>query len=127
MTLPCETSVKVVIPAIRAYIARELVETYDLKQEDVAKILCITQSAVSKYTSRTRGNILRIDGVQEVQPLLTELVTMVANDEKFSRNLYLEKFCEACKTIRRTGLMCPLCKKANVSEEIQECSFCMHV
>jgi predicted transcriptional regulator len=125
--LPCETAAKVIIPAIRAYVARELVVTYDLKQEDVAKKLGITQSAVSKYASRTRGNILRIDGIQEARPLLAELVALAANDKEFSRNFFLQKFCETCKTIRQTGLMCPLCRKANASIDIQECSFCIQV
>jgi predicted transcriptional regulator len=127
LILPCETAAKVVIPAIRAYIARELVVTHDLKQEDVAKILGITQSAVSKYASRTRGNILQIDDIQKIQPLLAELVTLAASDKEFSRNFFLQKFCETCKIIRRTGLMCPLCKKANASINVRECSFCMQV
>lgn len=127
MILPCETAAKVIIPAIRAYIARELVVTYDLKQEDVAEILGITQSAVSKYASRVRGNILQVDGIKEVQPMLTELVTLAASDRKFSRNFFLQKFCETCKTIRKTGLMCPLCKKANASVDTQECSFCLQM
>ena len=127
MILPCETAAKVIIPAIRAHIARELVVTYDLKQQDVAKILGITQSAVSKYASRTRGNILQVNGIQKVQPLLAELVTLAAKDREFSRDFFLQKFCEACKTIRQTGLMCPLCRKADVSIDNQECSFCLQI
>lgn len=127
MILPCETAAKIIIPAIRAHVARELVVTYDLKQEEVAKILGITQSAVSKYASRTRGNILQVDGIQKVQPLLAELVTLAASDKEFSRNFFLQKFCETCKTVRQTGLMCPLCKKANASIDIQACSFCLQI
>lgn len=127
MILPCETAAKVIIPAIRAYIARELVVTYDLKQENVAEILGITQSAVSKYASRVRGNILQVDGIKEVQPLLTELVTLAVSDREFSRNFFLQKFCETCKTIRKTGLMCPLCRKANAGVDTQECSFCLQM
>ena len=125
MILPCETASKVVIPAVRAYIARELVVTHDLKQERVARILGITQSAVSKYASRTRGNILKIDDIQEAKPMLTELVMLAASDEEFSRNRFLQKFCETCKTIRKTGVMCPLCKKANAGTEFEECRFCL--
>jgi len=125
--LPCETAAKVIIPAIRAHIARELVVTYRFKQEEVAAILGITQSAVSKYASRTRGNIFQIDSIKEVKPMLADLVTIAANEKKLARDAYLEKFCETCKTIRETGLMCPLCKKANASVDIQGCSFCMQV
>jgi predicted transcriptional regulator len=125
LILPCETAAKIVIPAIRAYVAKELVETYELKQDEVAKILGITQSAVSKYTSGNRGSILKVDDVKEARPLLTELVTFAANEKEVSRKELLEKFCETCKTIRRTGVMCPLCKKADVSIEAEGCSFCL--
>ena len=125
MILPCETAAKVIIPAIRAYIARELVETHELKQDDVAKILGITQSAVSKYAGHVRGSILKIDNVEEIRPMLTELVSLAANEKEFSRNEFLERFCQTCRTIRKTGLMCPLCKKANASVEVQGCSFCL--
>lgn len=125
LILPCETAAKVIIPAIRAYIARELIETYELKQDEVAKILGITQSAVSKYASHVRGSILRIDGIREIEPLLTGMVTLAATEKDFSRKEFLEKFCQTCQAVRRTGLMCPLCKKADVSIEIQGCSFCL--
>jgi hypothetical protein len=125
LILPCETASKVIIPAVRAYIARELVITHELKQERVAEILGITQSAVSKYASRTRGNNLRIDDIQEAKPMLAKLVMLAIDDENFSRNHFLEKFCETCRTIRKTGVMCPLCKKANGDPGIRECNFCM--
>jgi len=127
MILPCETASIIIIPALRAYVARELVVTHELKQDEVAEILGITQSAVSKYASRVRGNILKIEDVQEAKPMLAELVTLAVSDKKFSRNYFLQKFCDTCKTIRKTGLMCPLCKKANASISVEECSFCMQV
>jgi len=125
LILPCETAAKVIIPAIRAHIARELIETYELKQDEVAKILGITQSAVSKYTSHVRGSVLRIDGIKEIEPLLTGMVTLAATEKELSRKEFLAIFCQTCQAVRKTGLMCPLCKKADVSIEIQECSFCL--
>jgi predicted transcriptional regulator len=125
LILPCETAAKVIIPAIRAHIAKELVETQELKQDEVARILGITQSAVSKYTRHVRGSVLRIDNIEEARPLLAELVTLATNNKEFSKNEFLEKFCEACKAVRQTGVMCPLCKKANASIDVQGCSFCL--
>ena len=124
LILPCETAAKVVIPAIRAHVARELVQSYELKQDKVAKILGITQSAVSKYTSGTRGNVLRVEDIKEIKPLLAEIVVLVA-DGKASRKDLLEKFCQTCQAVRRTGLMCPLCEKVDGSVKGQGCSFCL--
>ena len=125
LILPCETASKVVIPAIRAYVARELVESYDLKQDEVAKILGITQSAVSKYTSHVRGSLLKIDRIKEIRPLLAEIVTLAATEKDVPRKKLLDKFCQTCQAVRRTGLMCPLCKKADESITVQGCSFCL--
>ena len=124
MILPCETAAKVVIPAIRAHVARELVQSYELKQDQVAKILGITQSAVSKYTSGTRGSVLRVENIKEIQPLLAEIVALVA-DGNVSRKDLLEKFCQTCQAVRRTGSMCPLCEKIDESIKVQGCSFCL--
>jgi hypothetical protein len=124
LILPCETAAKVVIPAIRAHVARELVQSYELKQDKVAKILGITQSAVSKYTSGARGSVLGIEDIKEIQPLLAEIVALVA-DGKTSRKDLLEKFCQTCQAVRRTGLMCPLCEKVDGSIKVQGCSFCL--
>jgi len=124
LILPCETAAKVVIPAIRAHVARELVQSYELKQDQVAKILGITQSAVSKYTSGTRGSVLRVENIKEIQPLLAEIVALVA-DGNVSRKDLLEKFCQTCQAVRRTGSMCSLCKKIDESIRVQGCSFCL--
>lgn len=49
-----------ILPAIRALIAKELLETHKLKQEDVAKKLGVTQPAVSQYKREVRGSNFEI-------------------------------------------------------------------
>jgi len=125
MLIPCEIAVKTVMPAIRAGIARELVASYNLKQEDVAKMLGISQSAVSKYTRFVRGSVLKIDTIEEIQPILAEMATMLANGDGYFRNEFVEKFCQTCKIIRRKKLMCPFCENTEPIVKSQKCSFCL--
>jgi uncharacterized protein len=47
MLLPSEIESKSLIPAIRAILSKRLIRDYDLKEETVAKLLGITQAAVS--------------------------------------------------------------------------------
>jgi predicted transcriptional regulator len=54
MKLPCEQLVER-LPVIRSMITREMIETFNLTQEQTAKKLGITQSAVSHYLSGSRG------------------------------------------------------------------------
>lgn len=54
MKLPCEQLVEK-LPVIRLMITREMIETFNLNQEQAAEKLGITQSAVSHYLSGSRG------------------------------------------------------------------------
>ena len=123
MLLPCEVAVKSLVPAIRSVIARELIQSYGLKQKDVANLLGVTQTAVSKYTRHVRGAVLKIEEVEEVQPMIREIVVSLANG-RMSRYELVAKFCVACEVIRRKGLMCELCKRSDPSIDIQQCFVC---
>ena len=54
MKLPCEQLVEK-LPVIRSMITHEMIETFNLTQEQTARKLGITQSAVSHYLSGSRG------------------------------------------------------------------------
>jgi len=123
MLLPCEVAVRSLIPAIRSAIARELIQTYGLKQKDVANLLGVTQTAVSKYTRHVRGAVLKIEDVEEVQPTIEEIVVSLANG-RVSKYELVAKFCVACGLIRQKRLMCELCKLSDPSIDIQQCFVC---
>jgi len=123
MLLPCEVAVRSLVPAIRSAIARELTQTYGLKQNDVARLLGVTQTAVSKYTRHVRGIVLKVEEVEEIQPTLKEIVVSLANG-RMSKYELVAKFCIACEIIRGKGLMCELCKLSDPSIEVQQCFVC---
>jgi uncharacterized protein len=55
MLLPSEIESKSLIPAVRAILAKDLVKAKGLKEEEVAKLLGITQAAVSNYLRLKRN------------------------------------------------------------------------
>ena len=55
MILPEELASKSVIPAIRALVVKRLVEEHNMTQQEAAKLLGVTQPAVSKYLHEKRG------------------------------------------------------------------------
>jgi hypothetical protein len=124
LILPCEVAVKSVVPAVKALMAQQLVEEYGMNQEQVAEILGISQSAVSKYFRKVRGHVIEVDKVQEARPLIASMVIMVVNGEH-QRADFLQLFCETCGTIRKTGVVCRFCKKSDSKIKIEECGFCM--
>lgn len=123
MIIPCEVAVKSVVPAVKALMAQALVEKHGLKQGQAAELLGISQSAVSKYTHRIRGCIIKIGDVEEVQVHIESMVTLITNGGYEKADL-LRLFCQTCEAIRGKGLMCECCKRASPGLVISECRLC---
>jgi predicted transcriptional regulator len=119
---PCEVAVKTVSPAIRALLAKTLLEKHALKETKVAELLGITQSAVSKYSKNVRGTTLPIESVAEVQTIINQMATILLTSPIQQTEL-MKLFCQACMSIRSNGLMCPLCQQ-NRKTEVENCDFC---
>jgi hypothetical protein len=124
LILPCEIAVKSVIPAVKALIARELVEKHGLKQDEAAEILGISQSAVSKYTQKVRGYVIKVDDLEEIEPLIDEMIGILVS-RTHKRGAFLRCFCQTCVLIRKTSLMCQFCQKADKKIRTEECNFCL--
>jgi len=121
--MPCEIAVKSVVPSIRAFVATELTQSYNMKQNDVAELLGITQTAVSKYTRQVRGAALKIDQTEEIQSMMKKIAKQLSNQEITRQDLII-KFCEVCKVVRKNGIMCPLCKRVDSTINIRTCVVC---
>jgi len=56
MLLPAEIESKTLIPALRAILAKRLAEDYKIREDEISKMLGVTQAAVSNYIRGTRGD-----------------------------------------------------------------------
>ncbi len=122
MIIPCEVAAKSVIPALRAMVARELMETYGMKQELVAERLGVTQAAVSKYRHQVRGEAVELESAEEVRGMTENIASTIANHSpplEISRRL-----CQACTDIRALGLMCETCRRVDSSWDVEHCTIC---
>ena len=123
MILPCEVAVKSVIPAIRSAIARELTQSYGLKQKETAELLGITQTAVSKYTRFYRGTVIEVQRIEEANVILKETASLLANGQMNKYEL-VEKLCTICEIIREKGVMCELCSMSDPTIDNSKCRVC---
>jgi len=123
LILPCEVGVKTVLPAVKAIMARSIVEKYGLNEKQTADLLGLSQSAVSRYISRERGNLLNIEGTTDVLDLIDQMVTHLIKVPDNKREI-LKLFCQTCTTIREKGLMCPACQKEMPQAWAEKCFFC---
>ena len=123
LILPCEVGVKTVLPAVKAIMAREIVEKRGLNEQQAAKLLGLSQSAVSRYISKERGNLLAIDGSAEVLELINQMVNSLIKEPDNKAEI-LKLFCQTCQTVREKGLMCPTCQEEMPKEWSENCLFC---
>lgn len=124
MILPCEVGVKTVLPAVKAIMARSIVEKHGLNEKQTADLLGLSQSAVSRYVGRERGgNLVAIESTKEVVDLIDQMVISLVKEPQ-NRTHVLELFCQTCTTIRRLGLMCPTCQREMSQQWSEKCFFC---
>jgi predicted transcriptional regulator len=119
----CEIVVQLVLPKMRALIAKRLMEKYKLTQQDAASKLGLTQSAISQYTRELRGSKVKILEKDEiVNKEIEKFVDRVASGE-FDSLTMLNSFCNICKTIRKRKILCSIHSK--VFPELKDCKICL--
>ena len=123
LILPCEVGVKTVLPAVKAIMARQIVEKHGLNEQQTAELLGLSQSAVSRYVGRERGNLLPIEDSTEILALISQMVTSLIK-EPGNKAEILKLFCQTCQAIREKGLMCSNCQKEMPKEWAEKCFFC---
>ena len=124
LILPCEVGVKTVLPAVKAIMAREIVANHGLNEQQTAELLGLSQSAVSRYVNKERGNMLfTVENSSEILTLIDQMVTILIKEPN-NKSEVLRLFCQTCKVIREKGLMCPHCRKEMSQEWAQNCFFC---
>jgi uncharacterized protein len=111
-----------VVPALRAMVARELIEQYGMKQEQVAKRLGVTQAAVSKYSHQVRGEAIHLESAPEVKSMSRDIASMLS--ESPDPIAVSQKLCQACTDIRALGLMCATCHKVDPEWDVEHCTIC---
>ncbi len=100
----CEVVVLKVLPTIRALIAEELINVMGYTQVEAAKMLGVTQPAISQYKSQLRGKkALKIKQNLAVYSLIQKTAQELAQGKEKPGRL-----CEICREIRRQGLLCEM-------------------
>ncbi|MEM5804416.1 MAG: helix-turn-helix domain-containing protein [Candidatus Aenigmatarchaeota archaeon] len=118
----CEVVVQDVLPAIRALVAKELMEKYKLTQTDVAERLGVTQAAVSQYTRHLRGYkikaMVKDSGVMKEVENLAKAVAK----ENIGAVAAMQEVCAICRLIRNKKLLCAMHKSC--APQLEKCAIC---
>ncbi len=126
MLLPAEIESKTLIPALRAILAKKLAEEHKIREDEISKMLGVTQAAISNYIRGTRGDpklIQKLITDEQVSQLLNELSDRLASDMAYTPSS-LAKFISLCNYIKSSLLICEIHHnlESNIDEAIcKEC------
>ena len=126
MLLPAEIETKTLIPAIRAILAKKLIEEHGIREEEVSKLLGVTQAAISNYVRGTRGDPILIGkllDVKEVSEMINDICSNLASNMAYTP-ASLSKFIGLCNYIKSSLLICDIHHnlETNIDEAIcKEC------
>ena len=123
MILPEELASKSVIPAIRALVVKRLVEEHGMTQQEAAKLLGVTQPAVSKYLHEKRGAAIKLGGIKQIDEATGEIAQLVSS-KKVPQIEVMSKIEAACEYVKRNRYMCDLHKKLEPSMDVNSCHVC---
>ena len=120
MLLPAEIESKTLIPALRAILAKTLAEKHEIREDQISKMLGVTQAAVSNYIRGIRGDPKLIEKLLEekqVASMITEIGENLASDKTYTP-LSLSKFIGLCNYIKSSLLICDI--HHNLESDIDE-------
>ncbi len=101
----CEVIASEVLPSFRSIITKELIDTHDLTQKEVADLLGITQPAVSQYIKESRGLKVRsIEKHPEIMPIINDIVNDLIN-QNHDKKIVGSKVCRICRKVRENNLL----------------------
>ena len=115
MKLPQEIEVWYIIPAIRRELAMGLVKR-GLRQREVARMLGVTDAAVSHYFSSKRGNEVRFNS--RINSEIRSSVGKIVGGSPVMGEI--QRLCRLCKN---DGICCHIHKHHGAP---RECSACFH-
>jgi hypothetical protein len=120
MLLPAEIESKTLIPALRAIIAKTLAEKHEIREENISKMLGVTQAAISNYIRGTRGDpelIKKLLTEKQVSEMIDDICDNLSSDKAYTPSS-LSKFIGLCNYIKSSLLICDI--HHNLESDIDE-------
>ena len=125
---PCEIIIQFVLPAMRKEMVLWFKDEKKLKQREIAKILGITDAAVSQYVKGKRGAKFQFDAnaKKKIKEMCNELYNHYQEHKKnHNGSEFMANACEICKELRSSKALCHLHNEIGI--DIGNCEACMGV
>ena len=118
MKQPQEIEVWYILPAIRREFANIMVNEFKISQKNVAKILDVTESAVSQYLKLKRGKMVCFDKGIKVR-IKSAVERIIKNNSTVIKEIF-----EICSLIKKSGMLCKIHKDCD-NKVPNNCCVCL--
>tara|TARA_B100001971_G_scaffold129296_1_gene119305 strand:- start:241 stop:657 length:417 start_codon:yes stop_codon:yes gene_type:complete len=126
MLLPAEIESKSLIPALRAILAKNLAKKHLIHEDQISKMLGVTQAAISNYIRGTRGDpklIEKLLAEKQVSEMITDISDNLASDRAYTPSS-LSKFIGLCNYIKTSLLICDIHHNLESDIDDEVCKEC---
>ena len=126
MLLPAEIESKSLIPALRAILARNLAKKHLIHEDEISKMLGVTQAAISNYIRGTRGDpklIEKLMAEKQVSEMIIDISDNLASDRAYTPSS-LSKFIGLCNYIKTSLLICDIHHNLESDIDDEVCKEC---
>ena len=126
MLLPAEIESKSLIPALRAILAKDLSKKHNIHEDEISRLLGVTQAAISNYIRGIRGNpelIAKLLEEKQVVSMLTEISDNLSSDRAYTPSS-LSKFIGLCNYIKSSLLICDIHHNLESNIDDKVCKEC---
>ncbi len=117
--LPQEIEVRYIIPAVRGKLAHVLIEEAKVSQKEVAKLLGLTEGAISQYVHGKRGNEVVFS--ESVMDEIRKSARLIVKG-KGNRKDVLTEILRICKLATVKQILCDIHRKR--SKGLETCTIC---
>ncbi len=118
-----EIGSRFVMPSLRRRMVEVLYKDYRMNQMEIANLLHITQSAVSRYLSGGRGKLIDISKYKDINEDLTHLIDLIVEKKPSSIEIQKQLLRLSFRMFSR-GYLCELHGKLDSSIEVEKCNIC---
>ena len=116
MKTPCQIFVWYVLPGLRQELARNMINDNNLTQVQVAGKLGVTESAVSQYLSKKRGNLTTNKKIK------TDIKNSAERIVKGDDMTIVRELCRICDIVKESEIMPELYQK-HTGISLPDCEF----
>ncbi|MBI4176578.1 MAG: helix-turn-helix domain-containing protein [Candidatus Aenigmarchaeota archaeon] len=103
MKTACEVMVLEYMPVLRAMMAKRMMEKYGLTQKETAKLLGISQPAVSQYKKQIRGRKAEILSSNPEASVFVETLARRLASGEINGSQASSEFCDLCRQLKPNG------------------------